>query len=145
MASPGLPTPAHYAYITTATGSLTTPGSPRILIHTRQGKIAGIYCDRPAKVLEVETQGNPKCATHPSYLAMLAMISPQTSVKVVGGYGKQPIADYRRSRSRLREKRTESRFYLVSPSFEPDASFLAAAMSALASASLPFFKRTKPR
>ena len=32
----------------------TLPGSPKILIHTRHGKIAGIYCDKPAEVLEVD-------------------------------------------------------------------------------------------
>lgn len=35
-------------YITTATGSITMPpGSRKILIHTRQGRGVGIYCDRP--------------------------------------------------------------------------------------------------
>jgi len=34
-----MPTPKPYDYITTATGSLTTPpGSPKILIHKRQRK-----------------------------------------------------------------------------------------------------------
>lgn len=43
-----------YAYITTATDSLTTPpGSPKILIHTRQRKVVGIYSDRPAKILQI--------------------------------------------------------------------------------------------
>jgi hypothetical protein len=38
-------------------GSLTTPpGSPKIMIHTRQGRCVGIHCDQPAKVLCVETQ-----------------------------------------------------------------------------------------
>ncbi len=46
-----------------------------------------IYCDPPAKVLCVETQGDPRCAVHPSNLVMLATISPQTSTKLVGGYG----------------------------------------------------------
>jgi hypothetical protein len=74
-----------YAYITTATGALATPPeSPKILIHTRQGKIVGIYCDQPAKILEVETQGDPRCTAHQ---AMLAMISPQTTMKLVGGCG----------------------------------------------------------
>ena len=63
------------------------PGSPKILIHTRQGRCVGIYCDQPAKVLIVETQDDIQRAVHPSCLAMLSMISPQTSVKVVGGYG----------------------------------------------------------
>ena len=63
------------------------PGSPKILIHTRGGKCVGIYCDQPAKVLCVETQNAPHRAVHPSNLAVLAMISPQTSVKLVGGYG----------------------------------------------------------
>jgi hypothetical protein len=51
------------------------------LIHTRQGKIVGIYCDQPAKILQVETQV-PLRAVHQ---ALPAMICPQTSVKVVGG------------------------------------------------------------
>jgi hypothetical protein len=63
------------------------PGSPNILIHTRQRKCVGIYCDQPAKVLCVETQDNPRHTVHPSYQAMLAIICPQTSVKLVGGYG----------------------------------------------------------
>ena len=75
-----------YAYITTATGALTTPpDSPKILIHTRQGKIAGIYCDKPAKILQVETQDWPKWATDPGSRAVLSLIDHQTSVKVVGG------------------------------------------------------------
>jgi hypothetical protein len=75
-------------YITTPDGSITTPpGSPKIVIHTRSGRCVGIYCDQPAKVLCVETQGNPRRTAHPSNLAMLAIISPQTNVKVVGGYG----------------------------------------------------------
>jgi len=45
-----------YAYITSATGAPTTPpGSPKFLIHARKGKVVGIYCDQPAKILEVET------------------------------------------------------------------------------------------
>ena len=63
------------------------PGSPKILIHTRQGKCVGIYCDQAAKVLVVETQDDPRRTGDPSYLAMLSMISPQTSAKMVGGYG----------------------------------------------------------
>jgi len=47
----------------------------------------GIYCDQPAKVLMAETQDDPQRVVHPSYLAMLSVISPQTSVKAVGGYG----------------------------------------------------------
>ncbi len=47
----------------------------------------GIYCDQPAKVLCVETQGDPRRTVHPSNLAMLSLISPQTSTKLVGGYG----------------------------------------------------------
>ena len=62
-------------------------GSPKILIHIRQGKCVGIYCDHAAKVLIVETQDDPRRTTHPSYQTMLAMICPQTSVKVVGRYG----------------------------------------------------------
>ena len=50
-----------YDYITTPDGRLTTPpDSPKILIHTRQGKCVGIYCDQPAKILEVETQDSCK-------------------------------------------------------------------------------------
>ncbi len=59
-------------------------GQPGFLIHTRQGKITGIYCDKPAKILEIETQGDARRMDHQ---AMPAMISPQTSVKVVGGFG----------------------------------------------------------
>jgi hypothetical protein len=74
--------------IVTPDGYITVPpGSPKILIHTRQGRCVGIYCDQPAKVLIVETQDDPRCAVHPSHLAVLSMISPQTSVKLVGGYG----------------------------------------------------------
>jgi len=68
-------------------GAQPCPGSPTILIHTRQGKIVGIYCDQPAKVLEVETQDSPNRTTDPRCLAFLSTISPQTSVKVVGGCG----------------------------------------------------------
>ncbi len=47
-------------YIATPEGSLTTlPGSPKILIRTRQGRCVGICCDQPAKVLCVETQDAP--------------------------------------------------------------------------------------
>ena len=74
--------------LTTSDGLVTVPaGSPKILLHTRQGTCVGIYCDQPAKVLVVETQDEPRRATHPSYLPMLAISSPQTSAKVVGGYG----------------------------------------------------------
>jgi hypothetical protein len=75
-------------YITTPDGLITTPpGSPKILIHTRGGKCVGIYCDQPANVLFVETQGDPQRLVDPSNLAILSMISPQTSAKVVGDYG----------------------------------------------------------
>jgi hypothetical protein len=60
------------------------PDSPKILIQTRQGKIASIYCDQPAKILGVEAQDDPRLAVHQ---AMPLMISPQTSTKLVGGYG----------------------------------------------------------
>ena len=73
---------------TTPEGMITVPpGSPKIMIHTRGGRCVGIYCDQPAKVLCVETQGDPRRAVQPSNLAMLSMVSPQTSAKVVGGYG----------------------------------------------------------
>jgi hypothetical protein len=76
-----------YDYIATPDGSLTVPpGSPKILIHTRQGRCAGIYCDQPAKILVVETQDYPRHAVDPSCQAMLAMINPQTSAKLVGGF-----------------------------------------------------------
>ena len=79
--------PAH-CEIVTPDGLITVPpGSPKILIHTRQGRCVGIYCDQPAKVLVVETQDNPRRTVHPSNLAMLSIISPQTNVKLVGGYG----------------------------------------------------------
>jgi hypothetical protein len=74
--------------IITPDGLITVPpSSPKILIHARSGKCVGIYCDQPAKVLVVETQDDPCRTAHPSNLAMLSMISPQTSVKLVGGYG----------------------------------------------------------
>ena len=74
--------------LTTPDGLITVPsGSPKILIHTRQGRCVGIYCDQPAKVLVVETQDGPRRAARSANLAMLAMISPQTSVKLVGGHG----------------------------------------------------------
>ena len=46
----------------------------------------GIYCDQPAKVLAVKTQDDSRI-DRPSCQAVLAMISPQTSVKLVGGHG----------------------------------------------------------
>ena len=79
-------TPRPYNYITTPEGALTTPpGSPKILIHTRQGKVVGICCSQPAKILEIETQDSPKWASDPGHRGFLAVICPQTSVKVVGG------------------------------------------------------------
>jgi hypothetical protein len=42
---------------------------------------------QPAKVVFVETQDDPRRAAHPSYQATLSIISPQTSAKLVGGYG----------------------------------------------------------
>jgi hypothetical protein len=54
-------------------------------LETRIG--IGIYCDQPAKVLCVESQGDPRRAVHPSNLAMLSIISPQTSTKLVGSCG----------------------------------------------------------
>ena len=77
-----------YDYIVTPDGSITVPpSSPKILIHVRQGKCVGIYCDQPAKVLVVETQDHPRRAVDPSCQALLAMINPQRSTKLVGGYG----------------------------------------------------------
>ena len=74
--------------IVTPDGFITMPpGSPKILVHTRQGKCVGIYCDQPAKVLTVETQGDPRHATESRHLAFRALICPQTSIKVVDGYG----------------------------------------------------------
>ena len=65
---------------------ITVPsGSPRIPAHIREGKIAGIYRDQPAKILQVETQDSPKRVTDPSSRSFLAVMCPQTSVKVVGG------------------------------------------------------------
>ncbi|MCY2989924.1 MAG: hypothetical protein NTY19_18940 [Planctomycetota bacterium] len=82
-----LPAP-HRRELTTPDGLITVPpGSPKILIHTRQGRYVGIYCDQPAKVLVIETQEDPRRAARQANLAMLAMISPQTSVKLVGGHG----------------------------------------------------------
>ena len=54
-------------------------------LETRIG--IGIYCDQPAKILKVETKGSSKRATDPCDLAFLSVIDPQTSVKVVNGYG----------------------------------------------------------
>ena len=74
--------------IVTPDGLITVPpGSPKILIHTRQGRCVGIYCDQPAKVLVVETQDDPRYATEARHLAFSAIICPQASVKVVDGYG----------------------------------------------------------
>jgi hypothetical protein len=74
--------------IITPDGLITVPpGSPNILIHTRRGRCVGIYCDQPAKVLVVETQDDPRHTVHSSHQAMLAMMSPQTSAKLVGDYG----------------------------------------------------------
>ena len=74
--------------IVTPDGCITVPpGSPKILIHIRQGRCVGIYCDQPAKALVVETQGSPRHATEPQHLAVASLISPQTSVKLVAGYG----------------------------------------------------------
>lgn len=81
-----MPTSKPYDYIITPAGTLTTPpGSPKILIHKRQGKVVGIYCSQPAKILEVETQDSPKWVTNPNHRGFLSVICPQTSVKVVGG------------------------------------------------------------
>jgi len=75
-----------YTGVATPDGLLTTPpDSPKILIHTRQGKCVGICCDQPAKVLVVETQDDPGRTVDPSCRAMLAMIRPQTSTELVGG------------------------------------------------------------
>ena len=38
----------------------TPPSSARTLMHKRQGKVVGIYCDQPAKILEIETQDDPR-------------------------------------------------------------------------------------
>ncbi len=51
----------------------------------RERQIACIYCDLPAKALEVETHDWRKWAKDPASKAFLALIDPQTSVKVVGG------------------------------------------------------------
>jgi len=81
-----MPMSKPYDYVTTPDGALTTPsGSPKILIHKRQGKVVGIYCSQPAKVLEIETQDSPKWATDPGHRGFLAVMCLQTSVKVVGG------------------------------------------------------------
>ena len=57
-----------YEYIATSDGLLTTPlGSPKILIHTRQGKVVGIYCDQPANVLVVETPDDPRRGRPPNH------------------------------------------------------------------------------
>jgi hypothetical protein len=61
--------------------------SLKILIHTRQGKCVGIYCEQPAKVLVVEPQDHPRRAVDPSCRAMLVMINPQRSIKLIDGCG----------------------------------------------------------
>ncbi len=72
----------------TPAGALTTPaGSPKTLIHTRKGRIAGIYCDQPTKILQVETQDRIERATDPGYRAFCSVICPKTSLKVLDGYG----------------------------------------------------------
>ncbi len=88
MITPKSKTDRRYAYITIPDGSLTTPtGSPKILIHTRQGKIVGIYCDQPAKILEVETQNSPKRAADPWNQAFLSVISPRQPLPGFGNAG----------------------------------------------------------
>src|ERR1022692_3459751 len=70
--------PNPYDYLATPNGLLTTPpDSPKILIHARQGKSVGIYCDQPAKVLMVETRDD---ARHPVHQATPSMISPAKAV-----------------------------------------------------------------
>ena len=50
-------------YIVTSDSALTTPlGGPKINIYSRQGKVAAVCCDQPAKILEVETQDDPRRA-----------------------------------------------------------------------------------
>ncbi len=41
----------------------------------------------PAKIFQVETQDCPKGATDPRYQAFCSVICPQTTLKVVDGYG----------------------------------------------------------
>lgn len=43
--------------------------------------------NRPSNIGGVETQDDPRCTVRPPYQAMLAMISPQTSTKLVGDCG----------------------------------------------------------
>ncbi len=38
-------------------------------------------------MLFVETQDDPRRTVHPSNLAVLSLVSPQTNAKLVGGYG----------------------------------------------------------
>jgi hypothetical protein len=62
---------------TTPDGLIAVPaGSPKIVIHTRQGRCVGIYCDQPAKVLVVETQDDPRRTAHPKTARRLPQPSP---------------------------------------------------------------------
>ena len=52
-----------------------------MLIHTRRGKIVGNHCGQSAKI---GTPANPRHSVHE---AVPLMIGPQSSAKMVGGYG----------------------------------------------------------
>jgi hypothetical protein len=87
-----MPKPIHNRpisrYSAAPDGRITTPpGSPKILIHVRRGRFFAVYCNQPAKVLCVETKGKPQQAVDPRYLEFLSLISPQTSIKLVGRCG----------------------------------------------------------
>jgi hypothetical protein len=69
----------HVRQVRTLSPDAAPECGPRILIHTRQGKVVGIYW--PAKILHVETH-NPRLVHQ-----ALPAICLQTSVKVVGDYG----------------------------------------------------------
>jgi hypothetical protein len=53
------PASAHREIVTPDCLITVPPSSPKIVIHTRQGRIARIYCDQPAKVA-VETRDAPR-------------------------------------------------------------------------------------
>ena len=53
------------------------------LYYSFRGTPSGtVYSDKPAKILEIETQDDPRLG----HQALPSMISPQTSTKLVCGY-----------------------------------------------------------
>ena len=66
-----------------ASRPLGVAAAPASNVRDLAGK-AGIYRDQPAKILEVETQDDPRRVVRQ---VMPAIVCPQISVKVVGGPG----------------------------------------------------------